>query len=432
MWIGGAACAVVAIAGIGAVSRRPSAVDAAAVTARRAAMKMTISESGVLRARASATFRSPVEGRELEVTWLAPEGSQVRAGDLLVRLDTTALLFELDRARQAVREAEMQLAAARLERDQAEIAMQGVTGGAGALEIEESRMELRLLESRASRLKKEHEQLGPLLAKGYITRGEFDRSQSEADEAAARATLAARALQVLTERTQPANAETARLQVARRDAELLHLQPQLDSARAYATSLETAVERCSMRASAPGLVVYEENVSVVPHRKIRVGDRVTPSQPLVTLPNLGAMSVEASIREADLQLVRTGLRATAHLDAFPDVALPGVLTRIGSVARTGSGHDEESRFDVAVDIDAAAIPLRPAMNARIDIEIMRPPEILVPIAAVNTERGQPFCLVDSGGHVEARPVTLGRVSDTEVEIRTGIREGERVLLRPRG
>jgi HlyD family secretion protein len=404
--------------------------SAVTATARRGTLTVTLTEAGTLRAAASITYRSPLEGREVEITYLAPEGTHVREGDLLVRLDTTALQAEHERAIQVVRQVEMELEAAQIDRQEAALAVQSVTEGAGALSLDEGRMSLRLAEARANRLREDHDRLQPLLAKGYITREELDRSRLELDEADARAQLAARALQVLTERTHPAEEKTARLQLARRQAQLAHLAPKLAQARGYADGLAVSIARCSIAAPRPGLVVYEDNLSTMPRRKVRVGDRVTPSQGLISLPDLRRMVVEASVREGDVHLLKGGQRAAVRAEAFPNVMLRGVVARLGVLAqaREGAGAGD-SRFDLVIELDPAPVDLRPGMKARVEVVAdERRDVVLVPLNGLFTHGGRTVCYLRRGDAVERRSVETGRANETEVEIVGGLEPGDRVLL----
>ncbi len=422
------AAVAVGASGFGFFARGSQPHDDASAIVRRGSLVVTVTEAGILRAASSVTFRSPAEGRELEITWLAAEGSQVREGDLLASLDTTELRVELDRATQSARQAAMELAAARVEREEAALTLRGVTEGAGLLAVEEGRTELQLLQSRARRLRDEQQRLQPLLAKGYVTREEFDRSGSEADEAEARAILGERAFRVLVERTHPATVESAHLQLARRDAQIANLIPRLEAARGYTGSLADLIRRCSIRATHPGLVMYEENVSVMPRRKIRVGDRITPSQGVVTLPDLRHMSVESSVRESDVRRITPGQRVRVTLDAFPEMELAGTVLRIGALAR-GSGSDGETRFDVAIDLAPATIPLRPAMNARVDIIVAeRRNALLVPVNAVFQSHGDAVCYIVRRRSIERRVVRTGASNAVDIEITSGLEPAERVSL----
>ena len=57
----------------------------------RARLSVRLVETGTFRAASAITYRSPVEGRELAITFLAPEGVTVQDGDLVVKLDTSPL-----------------------------------------------------------------------------------------------------------------------------------------------------------------------------------------------------------------------------------------------------------------------------------------------------------------------------------------------------
>lgn len=403
-----------------------SPVDAAFVaTAQRSTLAVTLIESGVLRAAESVTYRSPLEGREVEVTYLAPEGAEVAAGDLLAQLETAALRTELERAVQSLQQVEMELQAAGVEREEAALALRAVTEGAGALAIDEGRTELQLAQARALRLREDHDRMQPLLAKGYITREEFDRSGLEVQEAEARAHLAERAFKILVERTHPDEEQAAGLRVARRNAQLENLRPKLDALRAYAASLTDAIDRSAIRALRPGLVVYEDNLSTLPRRKIRVGDRVTPSQGLITLPDLRKMVVDASVRESDVHLVRQGQAVRVRVDALPDHTLTGSVIRLGALAR----DTDEPRFDVVIALDSTPAALRPAMRARADIIVAeRPGVVTIPASAVFVHEGVTICYVLRGSSVDRRMVEVGGSSGADVEIRAGLLPGERVSL----
>lgn len=429
-----AATALVLLGVFGILPKGSAGGTTLTATVARGTFSITLTESGVLRAAESVTYRSRVEGRELEITYLAPEGTQVTAGDLLVQLDTTALKSELEKARQDARQAEMELGAAELDREEARLAVEAVTEGAGALALDEARTGLWLAQAKANRMREEHARLQPLLARGYITRDEQERSALELQEADARAKLAERALTVLVERTHPREEQAARLQFARRRAQIDHIRPKLEAARAYERLLAAMIQGCSIYAPRPGLVVHEDNVATMPRRKVRVGDRVTSSQGLVTLPDLRRMLVESAIRESDVQLVRPGQPVRVRVDAFSDLRLSGVVARLGALGQPRGAGD--TRFDLVVELDGSHSDLRPAMNARIDIVVAeRRNATTVPITAVSVEDGLRICHVRRGSSVERRLVEVGGSNDTDVEILDGLKPGERVILgrqEPRG
>jgi HlyD family secretion protein len=408
-----------------------STVDAAvSAPVRRGTLAVTLTEAGILRSAESNTYRSPLEGRETEITYLAAEGSQVHEGDLLARFDTTGLKVELGRATQAARQTEMELQAADVERQEAALALESIDDGEGSLALDEARTNLRLADAKVQRLRESHGGLAPLLDKGYITRDELDRSALALDEAEASAGIVRRKVDVLANRTQPKAQKTATLQLARRQADVQNLRPKLEEARRYVAALTAAIDDCALYARRPGLVVYEQNFAAVPFRKIRVGDRVTPSQGLITLPDLRHMVVESSVREVDVHRVQPGQRVHVRVDAFPDLDLSGRVTRIRALAHGAADRPlEDKRFDLRVDVDTTDVNLRPDMNARVDILVAERRDVLLaPINAVFEHNGLPICYVLRRSGVETRVVATGESNDVDVEIVTGLREGDRVAL----
>ena len=101
-----AAVAAAVLALVVAVYWTRTGVDAALVaTVERGEMVATLTTAGTLRPIQSITYRSPVPGRDIEIRELAPEGSHVKAGDLIARLGTTELEIDLDRVKQELRQA---------------------------------------------------------------------------------------------------------------------------------------------------------------------------------------------------------------------------------------------------------------------------------------------------------------------------------------
>src|SRR5262245_49643650 len=120
---------------------------------RRGDLVVRLTETGILRPAESITYRSPLPGRELEIVFLVPEGTLVQEGDLLVRLDTTELKRELERAVQDQRQAGVEVQVAQAERQEGVAAIDSLEHGEGALSVEEARSALRLAEKKAERVR---------------------------------------------------------------------------------------------------------------------------------------------------------------------------------------------------------------------------------------------------------------------------------------
>lgn len=421
--------AVIAIAAGVGVWRGAAVDDGMTAAVRMGRLTSTLTLAGALKPVESVSYRSPLSGRETEITFLAPEGTRVNEGDLIVRLDTTDVERELQRAAQELRQAQVDLQVADIEVQEAQAAIASLEQGEGALSVDEARTRLDLAQKKVSRLREERDQLQPLMEKGFITRDEFNRTSDELEQAEEDLALSRRRSEILLEQTRPRDRQRAELQLAQREAQRENVRARLQEVDARGQMLQEQLEACSMYARRPGMVVYEEYLSTSPRRKIRVGDRVTGSQVLVTIPEVNRMLVEASASEADVHRLAVGQTAAIRLEAFPDLRLTGHVVRIGTLARSDDRPSDDKRFAVTVAVDATPAELRPEMTARADILTgERDGVLLVPVNAVFDRQGAPVSHVMTRGGVETRPVQLGESSETDVEVVAGLAEGERVGL----
>ena len=422
--------AVLVVAGGMTAWRRPAVDTGLTGTVERGNLTVRLTETGVLRPAQSLTYRSPLAGRQTEVLFLAPEGTRVQHGDLVVRLDNTELERELDRANQTLRQARVQLRVATAEHEEAVADVESMATGEGALSVQEARFTLELAVKRVAQLRQEHEGLVPLFERGFITREELDRAAFELEQAEGELTLDRQRTDLFLERTFPRDTQRAQLRLAQNDAQLEDAHTRVAEADTLVTALHEAIEACSIYARRPGLVVYEPYLSSNPRRKIRVGDRVTSTQGLVTIPEVDRMLVESSVRETDLHRVSPDQPATIRLDAYPDLQLTGRVLSLGALARESATRPfEEKRFDLVVEVDTTTAELRPEMTARVDIVVTeRRDVLLVPVNAVFERADHLVANVVTRWSIDPRLVELGATGDLFAEVLGGLTEGDRVAL----
>ncbi|HYU77594.1 MAG TPA: HlyD family efflux transporter periplasmic adaptor subunit [Vicinamibacterales bacterium] len=397
---------------------------------RRGPLTATLTTNGTLRPIQSITYRSPVAGRELEISELAPEGTRVNQGDLLVRLDTTELERDVERVQQELRQQQIDLQIAEGEWQEAESSVRSVSEGEGALTVEETRTRLQIAQKRVDRLRQEYEQLKPLMDKGFITRDELAKTGEQLEQAEEELGLARKRADVVVQMTHPRDQQRASLQVVQKQAQVGHARARLQETETRLKLLQQLIEGCRLFARHAGLVVYDEYLNAFPRRKIRVGDRVTNSQGLVTIPEINRMMVESSVGEAEVHRVRAGQTAVVRLEAFPDLRLNGRVVRVGTLAGASAGRPlDDKRFDLIVELEPATADLRPEMTARVDILVGARNDVLrVPLNAIFEEQNGFVVHVVGRSHVEMRSVDLGESSTEEVEVVAGVHENERVML----
>lgn len=427
-----------ALAGVAMVSAltvfvywvRAGAEDALVATATRGELTATLTSSGTLKPLQSITYRSPIPGRDVEIRDLAPEGSRVGAGDVVVRLDTTDLEIELARVGEEHRQARMDLQVAEGEYEEAGAEVKAVAEGEGALSVEEARSTQQRAQKKAERLQQEYDHLKPLLDKGFITRDELARTEDQLEEAEQELVLARRRSDVMVQLSHPREQKRAALALSQKAAQLGMVRTKISELQIRLDLLTRLVDGCTIRARGPGLVVYEENLQANPRRKLRVGDRVFATQGIVTIPEVNRMVVEASVSESDVHRVAAGQRAAIHVEAFPNLTLTGEVTRVGTLATASATRPfDDKRFDLVIMLDPTTAELRPEMSIRADVIVgSRIGVLMVPVTAVFNHQGTRVVYVRGAAGIDTRRVDLGASNDRMVEITAGLSDGERVSL----
>src|SRR4030095_8587193 len=187
---------------------------------QRSSLTAAVTVSGTVRPMRSLTYRSPIPGREAEIRELAPEGTRVNEGDLIVRLETIELERERDRATQDLEQARIDVQVAEGEWEEAGASLKAVSEGEGALTVEEAKATLQSAERRVERLRQEFGQMKPLLDRGFITREELAKTGDQLGEADADLLLARKRTEIVVQMTHPRERQRATVLLAQKTSQL--------------------------------------------------------------------------------------------------------------------------------------------------------------------------------------------------------------------
>ena len=189
---------------------------------------------------------------------------------------------------------------------------------------------------------------------------------------------------------------------------------------AWAQLRQARADRAAATIKAPAAGVVD-----VPDTTAK-GAAVTPGGLLFTISDPTKLRFEADVDEADIAAIHKGLKGSIHLDSFPVEDFPGTVLSIGrSAVKTDTGGNA---FTVRFSVDSAEpgkAVLREGMSGSVDIGVQEiPGAITVPNAAVLAEGDARFVFVVGGDNtVTKHGVTLGAVTDTVAEVRSGIDAG---------
>jgi multidrug efflux pump subunit AcrA (membrane-fusion protein) len=156
------------------------------------------------------------------------------------------------------------------------------------------------------------------------------------------------------------------------------------------------------------------------------GGPADPATPLATVADLRHLGVSVDLSEFDVAKVRSGQRAIVSVDALGGQRLRG---DVRFVAPTGIDNGGVVTFPVRVAL-AQTAGVKPGMGVSVRIVVQqRLGVVRIPLEAVVDGT---VTVVDHAGHTRKRPVTLGLADNKQVEVRAGLRPGERVALGGQG
>jgi Cu(I)/Ag(I) efflux system membrane fusion protein len=170
----------------------------------------------------------------------------------------------------------------------------------------------------------------------------------------------------------------------------------------------------TLRAPVSGIVLRKDVVQ---------GQAIMAGAPLFAIADLMTVWLEADVFESDLGVVSVGQDAAAAFDAYPGETVRGRVTfvhpTVDPAARTGRVRIELHNHDGR---------LRPGLFGTVRISAPGVWTLVIPReAALVTGDRQLVFVEDSSGMLRPRLVVLGAETDSLVEVRSGVRAGERVV-----
>lgn len=188
------------------------------------------------------------------------------------------------------------------------------------------------------------------------------------------------------------------------------------SSRAALALSKLKVRQAAIRAPADG---------VVTERLVDPGDSVSPNMRLMTLADLNSLEAVVHLPELQWRDLRAGQTVSVRPEALPGVEVQGRVKRVNPVIDPANGT-----FKVTIAVEgSAAGRVRPGMFVTIVIRTaIRENSLLIPRQAVLGDEGVRYVYLALEGTARRREIRLGTVLESEVEVRSGLEEGNAVVV----
>lgn len=346
---------------------RKALPEAGVVTVQRAPSEFDLTLPGTIQSETEAPLYARADGYVRRR--LVDIGDRVSAGQLLAEIDSPEQDQQIREAEAGVRRSE---------------SMERQSGHA----IEQSRANLEL--ARVT-----HERWSSLVAKGVLAKQEGDEKRSA---------------------------------YVARQADVAAAESGLASAREALAASHAALGR--LREMQRFRKVVAPFGGVITARNIEVGSLVgagssSAVRELFRIAKISVLKVQVNVPQSEVQLIRVGTSIDVTVDELPRQIFTG------HVVRTANALDPASRTLLTeVSLPNPGGRLLPGMYANLVFHLRRPdPPVLVPATALLLgAQGTRLAVVGQGGKIHYQPVTVGRDYGAQVEIVSGIAEGQKVVM----
>ncbi len=371
----------------------------------------TVSFVGRLAPRKEVSVTSRVSGKVAQV--LFEYGDRVEAGLPLVELDTTdtrrrhleAQAGYLD-ARDKLRELENWENSREIARVRQSLTLAGME-----------------LEARKAKLA----ETALLLEQGVIPASEHRAAEQQYEGQRLRYEAAQRDLGAAQDKADADAVQIARLR--------------LENAETRMRGLEQTLEDAVVRAPVPGVILQpggstagQKSGNDSDNSPLAAGRLVSEGGYLLSIADLGGLTVAGAIDEVDVVKVKAGQRVRIAGDAFPDLVFEGRIARVSPQSRS-KANARVPMFDVTAAIDGLTdeqlTQLRLGMSASVTVVVRdEPSALLVPLAAVQGGPGNYRVRLKDrdGGEPRTVPIEAGETTTYEVEVLGGLEPGDEVIV----
>jgi HlyD family secretion protein len=351
---------------------------------------------GEVKAMKSVTISAPSDAGDLQIIKVSPEGTVVKAGDVVVDFDKTKTEQELAQYRSSLKSAE-----------------------AG---IEQARAQARLAE--------EEDKTAVLKARYEVEAAKLEASKQEivshieGEEAKLKL---ADAEQKLREAETKQKSDKNLNQATIESTEQASKKAKFDVERA-----ERSLARMTLRAPSDGTISLLQHWSGSSMTTYRPGDHAWPGAAIAELPDAKTLRISARVDETERGRLAPKQPVTVTLNAIPDRQFTGHIEQIGAIASMdfSSGWPITRNFILEIVLDQTDPRFKPGISGQVTVVVDRVANaITIPAQAMFQRSGQNVAYVWKGTQFEERPIDVGRRSGDKIMVAKGISAGDQIALR---
>ena len=362
-------------------------------TVKKGKFEVFVNSTGELQAKKAEKIRGP-EGMRAAGIWqtqiadLVAEGTVVKEGDYVGRLDRSELDGKLQNLATEIEKVESQLLQAKLD---TAISMRGLRDQLVNLNFS----------MREKRLEVEQSKYEP---PAVIRRVELDLERIQRDY-----------------NQQKTNYSLKQEQA---EAQIKEIMATLEQSMSRYKMMRELSSEFTVKAPKAGMIIYERSWD----GKKGPGSRVSSWDPVIAqLPDLSDMVSKTYVNEVDISKIQLDQTVTVQVDAFPEKSYKGKVIDIANIGEQLKKFDAKV-FEVVVQMLENDSILRPAMTTSNQVLTNTLEDVLyIPLECVHSD-SMTYVYKKTANGIVKQEVIIDVANDENVVIKYGLKEGEELYL----
>jgi len=370
-----------------------SSIETISTEVKRGEFRITVTTTGELEAKNAEEIRGPDKLRNVriyrvKISDIVPDGTVVDSGDFVASLDRTELEGRIKDQELDVEKYETQLMKTKLDTS---LELRGLRDALVNQKFALEETKIKLEQSK------------------YEPPATIRQIDIELEKA---------------KRSYSQSVENYQLKLKKNIANVKEVQANLTKSNRKYQEMVDVMSEFTIYAPHQGMVIYKRDWN---GKKRGVGAEISPWDPVVaTLPDLTEMLSKTYVNEIDISKVKAGQKVEVGIDAFPEKKFTGKVTEVANIGQQLPGSNVKV-FEVIIGVNEYDSVMRPAMTTKnVIITDVIDSVLFIPIECLYNADSVTYVVSGS----RRRQVVVGKSNDTEVVIRAGLDEGDKVYLIP--
>jgi len=353
---------------------------------------------------------------------LVSEGQQVKAGDIIAKIDNTDLAYQLQKAQTNYDVTKLNLDMAKSNLNNLINVKSKSSKKTTENAVEQAQINLENIKRNQADAKTSLDQNKVLFDSGIISSQEYEASVNSASDMANQVKLAEIQLENAKSNLSDYSVDN-KSQINQQRNQVEQLSKQLEGAKADVENINSKLSSNEIKASIDGKVV-----------KLNIKENQYPTQEnsIISIYDLSQYKVKVSVSQYDAIQLNQGQRAEVKIKGL-DKTYEGTITSIGEAAEISfTGTNQETKIKVEVSISNADDKIKAGYEADVDIILVEAKEaIAISFEALEKDNeGKSFIYVVEKNKAVKRYIKTGMETDFDIQVIEGLKENETYIKNP--